>query len=118
MSNLENYEPTLLQKTFREARLKAGKDAVRMVLVAHGATTGLLPDVPTDRQGDCLKALRKLADGSTAPGASGMGRTMDDVRRSSFARMGSPESVPSTPPRELNSAAIFQRWNNPPATGD
>ncbi|WP_157088075.1 hypothetical protein [Bradyrhizobium jicamae] len=99
-----------MQKVYREARRAAGKHAVTMVLVANGATTGFLPDVPPANHARCMAALQKLiGNASAGTDAKRVDDDFDAIRAKAF---GTPERP--TPVKKLDPVGIFKRWNNPP----
>jgi hypothetical protein len=116
MSNIDEMQSTPLQKVYREARRVAGKHATQMVLVAHGSTTGHLPDVPQAQRAKCLAALQKLIDScNSGTDAKRVGDDNDGTDAFAAVReraYGKREQ--SKPAAKLDPVAIFQRWNNRP----
>ena len=100
----EDNEPTPLEQAFRQARRVAGKVAVHKCLVAHGAKSGLLPDVPAARHDACLRALRKLANGGGVDSGTKAEAAFADLHKKAYGER-------PTPPRAIDEAAIYERWN-------
>lgn len=98
--HLDDIQSTPIQQAYRTARRKAGKAAVHAVLVAHGAASGVLEDVPAVRRDACLRALQKLArDGSDNAGSNA------NLHKQAYGER-------PKPPRTIDEAAIWNRWNS------
>ena len=114
MTDLESMQATPLQKAFHAARRSAGKLATEMVLVAHGATTKHLDDVPQEQRASCLAALKRLtASATTGAEAERVGDDNDGTDAFAAVReraYGSRERP--TPVKKLDPVAIFQKWNS------
>ncbi|MEH2504977.1 hypothetical protein V1290_003788 [Bradyrhizobium sp. AZCC 1578] len=110
---MTEFESTPLQKTYREARRVAGKHATQMVLVANGATTGHLPDVPPANRAKCQRDLQKLIDGASAGTDAKRvdhgGDSFAAIRERAYGTRERPKAA-----TKLDPVAIYDRWNNPP----
>lgn len=113
MFDLNSIQATPLQKVYREARRTAGKRAVEMVLVAHGARAAHLQEVPEANRAKCLAALKKLIDNENAGTDAKRvddaddGDAFDDIRSKAYGTRERPK-----PPQKLDPVGIFKRWNS------
>ncbi|UPJ50243.1 hypothetical protein IVB30_02065 [Bradyrhizobium sp. 200] len=85
-----------------------------MVLIANGARSGFLPEVPPANLAKCMAALQKLIDGESAgTDAKRVDDDFSEIREKAYGTRERPKTPQRLDPRE-----IYARWNNPPSAED
>jgi hypothetical protein len=119
MSNTEEIQTSKIHQSWLACRRAHDAATANMILTQHGSRDASIAGVPKNRVDDCIAALQRLAGKPKDGHAKDDGGTgLERVRKQAFSRMGSPETQHAPSPTTLDSAEIYQRWNNPPPVGD